>query len=1198
MLNLPEDINSTSKLPQYLVAIGASAGGVEALEELFSAMPVETDMVFVVIQHLSPDHKSMMNELLARKTEIPIIVVKNEMKVYADTIYLLPPQKEMIVLNGRFYLTEREAKNGLSLPINIFFKSAAQYYGNNCIGIILSGSGTDGTEGIKDIHDVGGFTIVQNTKSCKFDSMPFSAVNTGKVDLALDTHEIPNYLIKYHSNKNNIEELKLFAKNGVDELFQIIQLIDDNYHLDFSQYRKTTIASRIVRRMNMNNFESYDKYYVYLKQHPEEIDTLYHDLLIGVTEFFRDKEAFACLKSNLLTAINNFNLIQDEEFRVWVPGCATGEEAYSIAIILNEIKLEFGKDFNYKIFATDIHDVSLKKAAFGIYEYSKIKTIDERYIERYFENDNNHFYKLNSEIKSHIIFGKHDITRDTPFTKMHLISCRNLLIYFNTNTKNRVLGLISFALKNKGCLFLGLSENPGRYSSDFTELNTTHKLYQKTRESYKSQILNMPSTSTSLPRGLRSSYDSQSLEHRKKRAIDALLQAYVPASVLITSSGDVVYTFGDVSKYLEIPTGDNITNIKLMVNDSVRAVIIQILNQYKKDKKTIKTRFVKGFKDAESVDLRLKPLSDYEKDSDYLLLSISENSQEVKNKDSYNDVIEIPTDNSAAFSMDERFLELEDELYCTRENLKITVEELESSNEEMLSVNEELMASNQELQSTNEELQSVNEELITVNHEYQEKEKEREEIRKLIESSEIGIILLDKGLCLRRYSDTASSIFNFISADLGRSIESIATVYAKNIIEDIKKIYKFGGVVERNIVHEDNKVYLMKIHRLEEKTKFNKIHITGVVLIFNNITNLIEYQELLKNSQLRFESMVNALSEGYFEWNKDKEFLYLSDKTRSLLGYKSEECLDFSQLISDNSEIDVNVMLNGHDSRPKEKFLRLKKADGSDFWTLCKYRIVFDINNEKSIEGHLIDMSMFKEMEVELNDKVKKLKDSNNALEEFTHIMSHDLKAPIRHSLFAVDMIIEEISDYDKDQIENSLKEIIGYLKNLQSIIDDVIRFSKYRTQNINIGKYDLNKIINKLIPIIKSNFKDKNITVNCHELLKVPCDRYMMEHLLLNLLHNSCKYNDANVVLDIECVKENANYILKIKDNGIGFDMKFQDEIFKPFKRLVPKSQYEGSGMGLAICKGIVSKHKGSLSVQSQPGEGSVFTIVLKDID
>ena len=1195
--------------PEYVVGVGASAGGLEALEALFSHMPMKTGMAFVIVQHLSPDYKSLMDELLARKTMIPIKMAEDQMPLESDSIYLLPPNKEMIVGSGKLYLTAREQTDSVNLPINTFFRSLAESYQDKSIAIVLSGTGSDGSKGVCSVHDSGGFVLVQSPETCKFDAMPNNAVSTHSVDLVLAPEDMPNALVKYSKRTSNVKmqmSMGVFDAE-VSEFSEVLLLLNNRYNLDFSQYKPSTISRRLERRLGYQKTPTIREYIDLLLVNPNELEALYYDLLIGVTQFFRDKAAFNSLRNMLGKLLEDFS--EEPEIRLWVAACATGQEAYSVAMLVQEMMASSKKESKpFRIFATDIHNKSIQFASTGIYSEEELQGLDDHLKEKYFSRLDSGKYQVTEAIRKPILFAQHNLLKDPPFTRTQFVSCRNLLIYFNTAAQQRVLSLLSFSLMNKGLLFLGPSESIGNHSSDFNAIDSTYRIYRKTRDS--KQRLDIPLSIESRQKlsaksfSLPSSADSK-LSVKSRKAQEVLLQQYVPASVLVDETGVVLHVFGNAGEFLKIDFGTPSLNIRSLAGGRAKAVLNQMLHQIGRSARPIQTRRVSGFNNHDAVDVNMCVLSEQGDDQSYIIISFEPSkaiatSVAEQKLDSAREI----TDEIASKFVTERIEELEEELQYAHESLQTTVEELETSNEELQATNEELMASNEELQSTNEELHSVNEELYTVNTEFQQKEIERNELvsdeRSIVEECNLGILFLDTDLRVRKMSPAAAKLFNLIESDFGRPFSAVSGPLVSELNADIRSAFLGGGLVEKELVDDDGSVYLIRInahlnanvssHSVEKR---EDIPYTGVVLTFTDITKYRILQNTHEKTQKRYHDALNATSDGYFEWAFESEEMYISRKVLKALGY-DEELPDLRVLLGESYEEFVAVLDNAEDGI--EIVQKFESKDGSNRWMICKGRLLNGrAGVEKKFTGILIDFTKQKNIENRLHQQASALEKSNELLEQFAHIVSHDMKAPLRHIQAYLGYLQEAIDSGDKKAMDEELQAIRKNTNGLDQIIDDLITYSRVTSEKKQVDDVDLNMLVDQVIATLSPLITSNNVTITRSELARIRGDESLLTHLFQNLIGNACKYTDKkNPEVEITHEITGGNCVISILDNGIGFDETYADKIFAPFKRLVTKEQFEGTGLGLSICKMVVSQHNGTLEVKSVVGEGSCFTLSL----
>ena len=838
----------------FVVGIGASAGGLKPIEELFDHMPIDSGMAFVIVQHLSPDFKSLMDELLARHTKMAIHKVSDGVEIEPNSIYLIPPEKNMAMSDGRLLLTDKSEERGLSLPIDIFFSSLATEAGDNAIAIVLSGTGSDGSRGIKDVREAGGLVLVQSAESAPFDGMPRAAINTGIVDLICTPGEMPKQIIGYvgHQDRAALQQPDPYQDDfgGESELLQLYRFYRKRENLDFSLYKPGTISRRIERRMRMSAVASLDKYVRQVENDEAEADLLFRDLLVEVTHFFRDEEAFQRLRKTIIP-----ELIQRSEpgteIRAWVCGCATGEEAYSIAMVLQDcIENSSRKGQAFKVFATDVHQKSLEVASSGFYPSAALETVPEEFRNRYFVN-NNGICNVKRELRQKVIFASNDITRDPPFTRMDLICCRNVLIYLEPKIQKRILSMFHFGLKTKGVLFLGPSETVGDLGHEFSEIDRHWRVYSKKRDVRLPDSARLPLTPM-LDTVIRERPSASFVDARRPvkaepwltTAYEDLLARHVPPSLLVNDFNELMHCFGDARKLLTPPEGKSTNNVLKMLENDLSVSVNAALHRAKSESVPVIFNGVRVKRDN-THRLFQVTVEPYDKKDQSLYLISLEETEKVAD-----DSVIVENFQSLDHS-GERVDQLERELNYTRETLQATVEELESSNEELQATNEELIASNEELQSTNEELHSVNEELYTVNTEHKEKIEELTELTSdmdnLFKSTDTGTIFLDKNFNIRMFTPSITSGFNVMEQDIGRPINHISyKLDSPRLLTDASDVLNSGVSKEVEVNGRDQRIYLQRIqpYRVEDR-------IEGVVLTLTDITALREAE----NARLTMQTL-------------------------------------------------------------------------------------------------------------------------------------------------------------------------------------------------------------------------------------------------------------------------------------------------------------------------------------------------------
>ena len=797
--------SNTTSVGEFVVCIGASAGGLDALERFFSTCPTDTGAAFVVVQHLSPDHKSMMNTLLSRHTLMPVIMVEEDMTIEANMVYLIPPGSIMHVSPGRLHLKPKKPQV-LTLPIDIFFASLAEVYGARAVGIVLSGTGTDGTRGTKAIHAAGGFIMAQEPESSKFDGMPRSAIATGCVHAIMPAEELPLRL-KSHLRNEPYEDLRPVlpvtphsALTNDDIFAEILQLLYQLGGIDFSDYKPATIMRRLERRMQARHTPELHQYLELLESNADEMLTLRKEMLISVTSFFRDPEAFDLLAEKVIGPMVEATDSNDT-IRVWIAGVATGEEAYSIAMLFLEAFEQHKRWPTLKIFATDVDHQAIEKAGMGQYRESIAAEISKERLERFFVSRGNG-YVIKSELRQCIVFARQNLLMDPPFTKMNLVVCRNTLIYFKPAAQERVLHALLYALNSGGTLFLGSSESVAMLTDALQVISAKHKLFLRTADRILPLIESKGKTSSSRTR-------MAAPETRRKLPIQApsfnaadtgittLLGLYAPPSIIFNETHEAVHLFGDVNPFIQAKEGSASLIVSRLLLDPLVPIASALLYRSVKDPSSLLSDPVEVT--LRNGDVRSVRVSAHSLKNDGVerLTMLCFEAQAVTHNEGLK-----PVDVTAETMS--RISTLERELAATRDNLQATIEELETSNEELQATNEELMASNEELQSSNEELQSVNEELNTVNAEYQEKmlllNKVNADLESMAKATGVATVFVDAKMNITRFSPDAATIFKLRNTDIGRPLDDIShTLQYPELMADLALTLETNRVIEREV---------------------------------------------------------------------------------------------------------------------------------------------------------------------------------------------------------------------------------------------------------------------------------------------------------------------------------------------------------------------------------------------------------------
>jgi len=849
-----------------IIGIGASAGGLEAFEKFFKALPSNSGLAFVLIQHLDPDHSSMLSEILQRVTSIPVIEIKNGLKIVPNCIYVIPPNKDVAIFNGKLILSVPENPRGLRLPIDFFFRSIAEELGEKSIGVILSGTGSDGTLGLRAIHGAGGVSFIQEPDSSKYDGMPSSAVNSGLATYVMPVEKIPNKLINYIKT---LYKYKIKSTGNLpvetNDFIKVLMLIRSVTGHDFSLYKKSTLLRRIERRMSLHSIDNFSHYSRFLKEHPEEVNLLFKELLINVTNFFRDPEAFSSLKKNILPHIFR-NKPENYIFRVWVAGCSTGEEAYSVAIALREFMDESRLDCKVQIYSTDIDETLISAARAGVYPQNITLDMPQAKLKKYFTKENNR-YRVRKDIRDMIVFAVQNLIKDPPFTKLDLITCRNLLIYFEPELQNKIIPAFHYSLNPGGVLFLSPSESIGNFQDLFSSLDKKWKFFQSkaTRKSaYKVLSSNLAWTKNQLPGPVEEIGIKSKEINFTELTKNILLKSFAPPSVITDEKGNILYVYGDTGKYLQPAPGHPTLNVIEMAREGYQLELRSAIHRVAsgKSKSESNNVYVKTNEGFNNVNISVKTLKDKENAQEFLIISFKELNQDTKGK--------IRMAKKPAKKENLKMIEeLEQELIYTKENLNASIEELQASNEEMKSTNEELQSTNEELQSTNEELetskeelQSLNEELVTINAELQSKIEQlagmKNDMRNIMDSTNIGTIFLDENLAVKLFNKEASKIYRLIQSDINRLLIDIKS----NIIEDdillnAQRVIDTLIPFEKEVVTVSNEWFLSRI--LPYRTLDNVI--AGIVITFTDITKLKKAEEINFKARKFAENIVNTIRE-------------------------------------------------------------------------------------------------------------------------------------------------------------------------------------------------------------------------------------------------------------------------------------------------------------------------------------------------
>ena len=831
----PSETLTSKESPRAIIGIGASAGGLEALRDFLRATPEDTDMAFVIVQHLEPHHESMLAQVLTPFTTMKVVQVEEYMDVEPNRVYAIPPNRYLALSHGALRLTPPEAHR---MPIDFFFRSLAEDQKEKSVCVILSGTGSDGTPGARAANIAGGVVYVQDPKGAKYDGMPRSAIEGAYADFVLSPEKMGAHLVVHLRDHFGIKALTgRVSADTADTLVKIIQFVRSKTGHDFSLYKKNMLHRRVLRRMGLAGIDDMALYYRYLQENPDEAGRLFREVLVLVSSFFRDEEAFHALKARILPMLAE-DRPDDYEFRVWVPGCARGEEAYSIAMTIREYADEQNRQIRFQVFGTDLDDEAISRARAGIYPETITDDVSPERLMRFFVKEEKG-YRIVDSIREHMVFAVHDMVKDPPFARLDLVSCRNLLIYFEPELQGRLIGLFHYALRPGAILFLGTSENIGTRSELFESLDEKLKFFRAKGVSgldlraVRFVDLRAGNRGVSPPLDLPKQIDSAALVHR------AVMERFGPPSVLADEKGQILYFYGDATRYLPHPSGNPTTNVFDLAREGISSALGTVWRHaLTQNKEVVRKGVAFGINDETcTVTLVVRPLP--QKGGPTLLL-VTFLDEPVSVEKTVGEAIRVQHDEP-----------LERELAYTRESLQTTIEQLQHSNEDLKLANEELQSMNEELQSMNEqrevsreELQSMNEELYSVNAELhlrvEQLSRTENVLENLIENTNVGTIYVDSTLHIVRFTPEAAKVVPLITTDVGRNLSDMATnLVGEDLVAAAGRVTQTGLFEEKDARAKDGTGYLMRImpYRASDQQA------GGVVITFTDITQVKKLTE-------------------------------------------------------------------------------------------------------------------------------------------------------------------------------------------------------------------------------------------------------------------------------------------------------------------------------------------------------------------
>ncbi len=1208
-----------------VVGIGASAGGLDAFRQLVSHLPTDTGMAFVLIQHLDPNQKSLLSEILARETPMPVIEVYDGVAVEPNCVYVIPPNTKMVIAQGVLKLTPRERIRGVPMPVDAFLLSLAEDRGSKAIAIVLSGGDGDGSRGLEAVKGAGGITFAQSENSAKVSSMPNTAVATGQVDFILPPSEIAEKLAKISRHPYVAHPAPESAVEALSEnetaLQTIFTLLRTATRVDFTFYKQTTLNRRILRRMVLYRLESLEDYVAYLREHPAEMQALYEDILINVTSFFRDPLAFEALKSKVFPTITQ-DKTPEMPIRIWVAGCSTGEEVYSIAICL----LEFLENQPIKppiqIYATDISDAVIERARAGVYQQSLVADVSPERLERFFVPIEGG-YQINPSVRELCVFARQNLGSDPPFSKLDLISCRNVLIYFGAALQKKILPIFHYGLKPTGFLMLGTSETIGEASDLFASVDKKQKIYARKLASARLTLNlvanNYPSETAnpdpSLNEAAWNDLDLQSLADR------LVLDRYAPAGVIINNDLEILHFRGQTSPYLEPAPGRASLNLLKMAKEGLKLELRTAIHQAKKREVSVKKQGlqIREGEQVRQVNLSVIPLRARSLEERYFLVLFEEASPVTVVQAA--EAKETKSRREKQTSDQQENARLNQELATTKEYLRSIIEEQEATNQDLRAANEEILSSNEEFQSSNEELetakeeiQAANEELNVVNDELQRRNLElikvSSDLQNFISSTNIPILMLGSDLRIRRFTPLAQSILHLIPTDVGRPLRDINhSLNVTDLESQILDVINTLTTKEQEVQDREGHWYDLRIRPY--RTIDNKID--GAVVIMVDIDALKRSLEQLESSRNYAEAIVETVREPLIVLDSN-----LCVRTANQSFYRT-----FQVAVAETEQHLIFEIGNGQWNIPRLRQMLEKILSNDtplqDFEVeqdfeqighkimLLNARMMTQAEDGKSILLAIEDITERKRLEAELNQiliqeqSARSTADAaNRAKDEFLSMVSHELRNPLSAMLGWTQLLRQQ--SLDEARTAQALEAIERSARAQNQLIEDLLDISRITSGKLRLNPRPLQlaSVIQAAINVVRVSAEAKQIQIESSlepaaELLIGDSDR--LQQVIWNLLTNAIKFTPTGGRVQVTLAYLDAQAQITVSDTGRGISADFLPYVFDRFSQAddVRTRSNPGLGLGLSIVRRLVELHGGTVGVES-PGEaqGATFTVRL----
>ncbi|SDE06001.1 chemotaxis protein CheB [Rhodospira trueperi] len=1195
-----------------VVGVGASAGGLEALRPFVANLSAQSNMAYVIVQHMAPQYRSMLVQLLSRETSLPIKEIEHGSLLEPNTVHICPPNKDVRLSGDRLVLKEPSAPHGPKPSVDVFFSTLADSRGPNAIGVILSGTGSDGSQGVRAIKAHGGLTVAQLPSTAKYDGMPTAAIETGCIDLRLAPHEIGAELASIMRFPRAVMLTAGDADHSDDTMGSIFQLVRERTDIDFSKYKPSTIRRRLERRLAANRIETLDAYLEFVKRNRDELNLLTKDILISVTSFFRDEKAFAEVDEVLGEIIAAKQA--GESLRLWIPGCATGEEAYSFAMLLADRMAGNPRGLKVQIFATDVDLDAMAHARRGIYSETTVESLDRRFVKRHFEPIGQAF-QVRKEIRDMVVFARQDLAKDPPFVRVDLISCRNLLIYFDAGLQDQVLRTFHYALNPGAHLFLGKSESLGQNTELFRPIKSpSTKIFKKrAAQSMAHALPPFGSLRARMPDGGGRPAPQRSQETVESLALRTFVNAAMPPSVVVNEGLDILFLHGDLSPFVVMPQGKPDMNLaRMVINDlrtETRALVHKCRNEGVQVGGTRRTLRHEG-RVPMTVRVLVRPMGASE-DHDALFL-VSFESVEVAA-----DLLAAAEDGAEAGAAaagreaDLRAVELEQELVATREHLQTVVEELETSNEELQALNEELQAANEELQSSNEELetsneelQSTNEELTTVNEELQIRTTEladaNSDLINIQDNIGFAMVVVDRFFRITRFTPPAVRLFGLLPSDVGQAITTIPThLGLHNLREQLDTVISKDQGVEELLETED-RVYRMRIMPHHS----NQGDTDGAILAFIDETESREQQHKIYQSEQWLRLITDSVPVSIAYVNEDQKVTFCNRYFAETFGLNPDKAVGSQAetlLGRANHRRLRDALRSALENRPQSGEAQLQLARGEHrFMAHHMVPHCDEVGRVLGVFMLLTDIDEIKRAEASLRNAKELAEEANRAKSDFLANMSHELRTPLNAILGFSEILSNELLGEILNREYKEYSRIIHESgQHLLSLINDILDLSKIESGRIELHEepVDLYQTMDTVLRLVGERARNADIKVILDlppDLPRLLADATGVKRVLINLLTNSIKFTDPGGTVTVTAALTKRWLTLGVMDTGVGISQADLQRVFAPFEQVDGSlaRRSDGVGLGLPITRSLMRLHSGDISLSSKEGEGTTVIV------